>query len=153
MVGSVGSATACYGSSLGSNPDISQKYKMGDISKNVAPPKKLMFQKCRIFFNHKFLKLWSSKAWILNRIHQKAGIRIRNTSLVSLGPLLSYVSDAERHVSLITSSLHPVPCFNSSVPDPDPPDPRVFGPPGSGSTSQRYGSGSGSCSGSGSFYH
>jgi hypothetical protein len=32
-------------------------------------------------------------------------------------------------------------------------DPRVFGPPGSGSTSQRYGSGSGSCSGSGSFYH
>jgi hypothetical protein len=32
-----------------------------------------------------------------------------------------------------------------SVPDPDPPDPHVFGPPGSGSTSQRYGSGS--------FYH
>ncbi len=29
-------------------------------------------------------------------------------------------------------------------PDPDPPDPHVFGPPGSGSTSQRYGSGSGS---------
>ncbi len=27
-------------------------------------------------------------------------------------------------------------------PDPDPPDPHVFGPPGSGSTSQRYGSGS-----------
>jgi hypothetical protein len=37
----------------------------------------------------------------------------------------------------------------NSVPDPnpDPPDPHVFGPPGSGSTSQRYGSGSGS------FYH
>ncbi len=32
-------------------------------------------------------------------------------------------------------------------PDPDPPDPHVFGPPGSGYTSQRYGSGSGS------FYH
>ncbi len=31
------------------------------------------------------------------------------------------------------------------VPDPDPPDPHVYGPPGSGSTSQRYGSGS--------FYH
>jgi hypothetical protein len=30
-----------------------------------------------------------------------------------------------------------------SVVDPDP-DPHVFGPPGSGSTSQRYGSGSGS---------
>jgi hypothetical protein len=27
-----------YGNSLGSNPDISQKYKMGDISKE-APPK------------------------------------------------------------------------------------------------------------------
>jgi hypothetical protein len=41
-----------------------------------------------------------------------------------------------------------------SVADPDPPDPHVFGPPGSGSgfTSQMYGSGSGSCSGSGSFY-
>ncbi len=37
---------------------------------------------------------------------------------------------------------------SNSVADPDPPDPHVFGPPGSGSTSQRYGSGSGS----GSFY-
>jgi hypothetical protein len=26
----------CYGSSLGSNPDVSQKYKMVDISKEVA---------------------------------------------------------------------------------------------------------------------
>jgi hypothetical protein len=33
------------------------------------------------------------------------------------------------------------------------PDPHVFGPPRSGSTSQRYRSGSGSCSGSGSFDH
>jgi hypothetical protein len=38
-------------------------------------------------------------------------------------------------------------------PNPDPPDPHVFGPPGSGSTCQRYGSWYGSCSGSGSFYH
>jgi hypothetical protein len=36
----------------------------------------------------------------------------------------------------------------NSVPDPDP---HVFGPPGSGSISQRYGSGSGN--GSGSFFH
>jgi hypothetical protein len=43
--------------------------------------------------------------------------------------------------------------LQASVADPDPPYPRVFGPPGSGSTSQRYGSGSGSCSGSGSFHH
>ncbi len=35
--------------------------------------------------------------------------------------------------------------MNNSVADPDPPDPHVFGPPGSGSISQRYGSGS--------FYH
>jgi hypothetical protein len=33
---SVGCAPACYGSSLGSNQDISQNYKMGDISKGVA---------------------------------------------------------------------------------------------------------------------
>jgi hypothetical protein len=38
-----------------------------------------------------------------------------------------------------------------SVPDPDPPDPHVFGPPGSVSVSKKYGSGSGS--GSRSFNH
>ncbi len=31
-VGKVGSAPDCYGSSLGSNPDISQKYEIGDIA-------------------------------------------------------------------------------------------------------------------------
>jgi hypothetical protein len=36
-------------------------------------------------------------------------------------------------------------------PNPDPPDPHVFGPPGSGSISQKYGPGSGS--GSRYFYH
>ncbi len=37
MEDGVGSAPACYGgSSLGSNPDIYQKNKMGDISKGVA---------------------------------------------------------------------------------------------------------------------
>jgi hypothetical protein len=43
--------------------------------------------------------------------------------------------------------------INVVDPDLDPPDPHVFGPPGSGSgsTSQRYGSGSGL--GSESFYH
>jgi hypothetical protein len=43
----------------------------------------------------------------------------------------------------------------TSVSDPDPPDPHVFGPPGSGyrSISQKYGSGSCSGSGNGSFYH
>ncbi len=40
-------------------------------------------------------------------------------------------------------------CSSVADPDPDPPDPHVFGPPGSESTTQRYGSGSGS----GSFYH
>jgi hypothetical protein len=33
MGGLVGSAPICYGSSLGSNLDISQKYKMGDMTK------------------------------------------------------------------------------------------------------------------------
>ncbi len=41
-----------------------------------------------------------------------------------------------------TSSLTALP----SVPDPDPPDPHVFGPSGSGSISQRYESGSGDLS-------
>jgi hypothetical protein len=36
MGGLVNSAPACYGSSLGSKADISQKYKMGDINKGVA---------------------------------------------------------------------------------------------------------------------
>jgi hypothetical protein len=43
------SAPACYGSSLGSNPDIYQKYKIGDISKGVAnalkPAQKNIYQK------------------------------------------------------------------------------------------------------------
>jgi hypothetical protein len=36
MGGYFDSAPACYGIYLGSNPDISQKYKMGDISKGIA---------------------------------------------------------------------------------------------------------------------
>jgi hypothetical protein len=31
-----GGVPACFGSSLGSNPDISQENKMGDISKGEA---------------------------------------------------------------------------------------------------------------------
>jgi hypothetical protein len=40
--------------------------------------------------------------------------------------------------------LHQFSKTKSSVGDPDPQDPHVFGPPGSGSISQKYGSGSGS---------
>jgi hypothetical protein len=36
MGGLVGSASVCYGSPLGSNPEISQKYKMGGMSKGMA---------------------------------------------------------------------------------------------------------------------
>jgi hypothetical protein len=36
MGGYVGGLPACYGSSLGSNPDISQKYRIVDISKEVG---------------------------------------------------------------------------------------------------------------------
>jgi hypothetical protein len=47
--GLVGSAPACYGNSLGSNPDISQKYKMNDISKGEhtlsGPPKNTVYKK------------------------------------------------------------------------------------------------------------
>jgi hypothetical protein len=54
------------------------------------------------------------------------------------------------HANYLTFGL-----VKASVADPDPPDPRVSGPPGSGSgsISQRYRSGSGSNPGSGSFYH
>jgi hypothetical protein len=36
------STSACYGSSLGSNLDIFQKYKMGDISEGVAKKKQIL---------------------------------------------------------------------------------------------------------------
>ncbi len=40
----MGSAPACYGSSLGSNPDISLKYEMGNKAKewptHSSPPRK-----------------------------------------------------------------------------------------------------------------
>ncbi len=55
-------------------------------------------------------------------------------------PLPAHHRDLGRFSSLLTSVPDP---------NPDPPDPHVFWPPGSGSTSQRYGSGSGSVS----FYH
>ncbi len=50
--------------------------------------------------------------------------------------------------ALVTSSV-PYPWHFGVDPDPDLPDPHVFGLPGSGSISQRYGSGAGS----GSFHH
>jgi hypothetical protein len=44
MGGLVGSAPACYGSSLGSNTDISQKYKWATVANewpiHSSPPKK-----------------------------------------------------------------------------------------------------------------
>jgi hypothetical protein len=55
---------------------------------------------------------------------------------------------------VVTGSVaDPDPNPDPPDPNPDPPDPHVFGPPGSGSTSQRYGSGSCSGSGSESFHH
>jgi hypothetical protein len=43
-----GSTPACYGGSyLGSNPVISQKYKMGGISKEVANTPAKKYQKIR----------------------------------------------------------------------------------------------------------
>jgi hypothetical protein len=45
------------------------------------------------------------------------------------------------------TSLHGILGVSVADPNPDPPDPHVFEPPGSGSISQRYGFGSGS------FYH
>ncbi len=63
----VGSAPAWYGSSLGSNTDISQKYKMGDISKEVAntlQPAKNIFKK--------YLNLWECLApWDKNHTSQR----------------------------------------------------------------------------------
>jgi hypothetical protein len=47
--------------------------------------------------------------------------------------------------------MQPILLVKSSVPDP--PDPHVFGPPGSGSSSYGSGTASGSGSESGSFYH
>jgi hypothetical protein len=35
----------CYGSSLGSNSDISQKYNIGNISKEVAKQKQIFKKK------------------------------------------------------------------------------------------------------------
>jgi hypothetical protein len=50
---------ACYGSSLGSNPDISQKYKMGDISKEVAK-KRLAPKKV---YKKNYCENWRGKNW------------------------------------------------------------------------------------------
>jgi hypothetical protein len=65
-----------------------------------------------------------------------------------------FIFSLTKHLQLNKKNYGAVHISVTSVVDPDPnPDPPAtcFGPPGSGSTSQRYGSGS--CSGSGSFYH
>jgi hypothetical protein len=72
-------------------------------------------------------------------------IRIRNTEKSFFNRFLKDIFIIEPE----SGSMFQVPVLmeKSSVADPDPADLNVFGPPGSGSTSQRYGSGSGS------FYH
>ncbi len=45
---------ACYGSSLGSNPDIAQKYKMGDISKTSGGQHTLSRQKTYLEYKLRF---------------------------------------------------------------------------------------------------
>jgi hypothetical protein len=83
------------------------------------------------------------------------------TTAVKITLALSTVmSCIDPSVRIVTKSSKVGPLLILSIslskvadPDPDPPDPHVFGPPGSGSISQRYGSRSGSGSGSGPFYH
>ncbi len=113
-------------------------------------------------FFHSFhlFYFWSPKTWIQMQIHHKAltlnGIQWIGTVRIWITALsanrISLLSSLFSHFWSLFSLFW---SLFSSVADPDPPDPHVFGPPGSGSTSQRYGSGSGSCSGSGSgsFYH
>ncbi len=80
-------------------------------------------------------------------------MRIRNTGirqgeLVHTAPTCEITED---RLDFLLSQALAWWALGTSVPDPnpDPPDPHVFGPPGSGSISQRYGAGAGS----GSFYH
>jgi hypothetical protein len=61
------------------------------------------------------------------------------------GKLDACLADSVLKVSAGTIHMWTFFIHITSVADPDPPNPHVFGPPGSGSTSQRYGTGS--------FYH
>jgi hypothetical protein len=54
MGGWVGSAPACYGNSLGSNPDFSQKYKMGGRYKQRSGHRTAVRQKT--IYNEKMKK-------------------------------------------------------------------------------------------------
>jgi hypothetical protein len=98
------------------------------------------------------LKLFGTAKIVLCGWWKKLNISISNAEIVFHHP----DSLVRRHPIWLTlfsvNSCNQ--CCGSEL-DPDPPDPHVFGPPGSRSNSQRYGSRSGSCSGSGSgsFYH
>ncbi len=72
------SAPACYGSSLGSNPDIPQKYKMGDISKGVARPK-------NIHKKHKWLDVRRFTASIISAlwVDRKWELQARPTAMLA----------------------------------------------------------------------
>jgi hypothetical protein len=69
----------------------------------------------------------------------------RFKSMVSNYPFHIYQNVPFSLMAFMLSSLFSTLFGSVADPDPDPPDPHVLGPPGSGSTSQRYRSGS--------FYH
>jgi hypothetical protein len=86
-------------------------------------------------------KIWSGRTLHSREAGHPGLLRLRHC-LPRLCPL--------RHRQLHQAGRRQVKYLGNSVPDPnpdpDPSDPHLFGPPGSGSTSQRYESGSGSIS-------
>ncbi len=64
-------------------------------------------------------------------------------SLKQLGGRLSPALHRDEKTRQATRSGFRILFGSVADPDPDPPDPHVFGPPGSRSISQKYGSGSG----------
>ncbi len=92
--------------------------------------------------------------WIRIRIHWPDWIRIQSgsgygseSSTLPLSTFLAALwiySGSIRYIFTFFGLLFFTVMYNVPNPDPDPPDPHVFGPQGSGSTSQMYGSGSGS---------
>ncbi len=74
-------------------------------------------------------------------LHSHYFVTVQFTLHKDRGP---YVYPLLRHCFWIAETLvkKTMVTDTGSVGDPDPQDPHVFGPPGSGSNSQRYGSGS-----------
>jgi hypothetical protein len=89
-----------------------------------------------------FRKIWSSLNIFSIHLFQATIASLQaQVKSGAVDPLLTHELDQLRNIRFV-ASYHLFFVYSVADPGPDPSDPYVFGPPGPGSNSHRYGSGS-----------